>query len=52
MAAVRQKYVDQAISRNMYMEESDRANLFDIYMYAWQQGLKSTYYCFIEKNIQ
>lgn len=34
------------------MEESDRANLFDIYMYAWQQGLKSTYYCFIEKNIQ
>lgn len=52
ISAVRQKYVDQAISRNLYMEESDRANLFDIYMYARQQGLKSTYYCFIEKNIQ
>jgi ribonucleoside-diphosphate reductase alpha chain len=21
-------------------------------MYAWKKGLKSTYYCFIEKNIQ
>lgn len=52
VAAVRQKYVDQAISRNLYMQEDDRANLFDIYMYARKQWLKGTYYCFIEKNIQ
>jgi ribonucleoside-diphosphate reductase alpha chain len=52
IAAVRQNYVDQAISRNLYMQEDDRANLYDIYMYAWKQGLKWTYYCFIEKNIQ
>ncbi len=52
VAAVWQKYVDQAISRNLYVKEHERNNLFDIYMYAWKQGLKSTYYCFIEKNIQ
>lgn len=52
VAAVWQKYVDQAISRNIYVKEHERSSLFDIYMYAWKQGLKSTYYCFIEKNIQ
>lgn len=52
IAAVRQKYVDQSISRNMYVKEELRDNLFDIYVYARQQGLKSTYYCFIEKTIQ
>ncbi len=52
VAAVWQKHVDQAISRNLYVKEHERNSLFDIYMYAWKQGLKSTYYCFIEKNIQ
>ena len=52
IAAIRQKYIDQAISRNMYIEESQRDQLFDIYMYAWKQGLKSTYYCFIQKTLQ
>ncbi len=52
IAAVWQKHVDQSISRNMYIKEELRDNLFDIYVYAWQQGLKSTYYCFIEKTIQ
>ena len=52
VAATWQKYIDQAISRNIYVKENERNNLFDIYMYAWKQGLKSTYYCFIEKNIQ
>ncbi len=51
VAAAWQKYVDQAISRNLYVQEHERNNLFDIYMYAWKKGLKSTYYCFIEKNI-
>jgi ribonucleoside-diphosphate reductase alpha chain len=52
IAAAWQKHVDQAISRNIYVQEHERNNLFDIYMYAWKKGLKSTYYCFIEKNIQ
>jgi ribonucleoside-diphosphate reductase alpha chain len=52
VAAAWQKHVDQAISRNLYVQEHERNNLFDIYMYAWKKWLKSTYYCFIEKNIQ
>lgn len=52
IAATWQKYIDQAISRNMYVEETQRDQLFDIYVYAWQQGLKSTYYCFIQKTLQ
>lgn len=52
IAATWQKHVDQAISRNLYVQEHERNNLFDIYMYARKKWLKSTYYCFIEKNIQ
>ncbi len=40
VAAAWQKYVDQAISRNIYVQEHERNNLFDIYMYAWKKGLK------------
>lgn len=52
IAAARQKHIDQAISRNIYAAESRRDRLADVYMYAWKQGLKSTYYCFIEKTIK
>ncbi len=52
IAAARQKHIDQAISRNIYANESWRERLWDVYLYAWKQGLKSTYYCFIEKNIK
>lgn len=52
IAAARQKHIDQAISRNIYAEESYRDKLDDIYMYARKQWLKSTYYCFIEKTIK
>ena len=52
VAAAWQKHVDQAISRNMYFEESLREKIWDWYMYAWEKWLKSTYYCFIEKKIQ
>lgn len=52
IAAARQEYVDQAISRNIYGKPERRDKLGDVYMYAWEQWLKSTYYCFIEKNIQ
>lgn len=52
VAAIWQKHIDQAISRNIYAEESWRDKLDEVYMYAWKQGLKSTYYCFIEKTIK
>ncbi len=52
IAAARQKHIDQAISRNMYFDESYRDTLSDYYMYGRQQGIKSTYYCFIQKTIQ
>jgi len=52
VAAAFQKHVDQAISRNMYLEEKDRANMYDVYMYAWKKQIKGTYYCFIEKKLQ
>lgn len=52
VAAALQKHVDQAISRNMYLDESQRAEMYDVYMYAWKKWLKWTYYCFIEKKLQ
>lgn len=52
IAAAWQKHIDQAISRNMYFDEKYRDTLGDYYMHAWQAGLKSTYYCFIQKTIQ
>jgi ribonucleoside-diphosphate reductase alpha chain len=52
VGAAWQKHVDQGISRNIYGAPNWRDKLFDVYMYAWQQWLKGTYYCFIEKDIQ
>lgn len=52
IAAALQKHVDQAISRNMYLYEELRDQMDQVYMYARKQGLKGTYYCFIEKKIQ
>ncbi|HEY4489859.1 MAG TPA: ribonucleoside-diphosphate reductase subunit alpha [Candidatus Paceibacterota bacterium] len=44
VAARAQKWVDQAISRNMYLETRDIDETMKIYESAWQKGLKSTYY--------
>ena len=44
VAARAQKYVDQAISRNMYLDVRDINQVIGIYTSAWQRGLKSTYY--------
>ncbi|HEY1036963.1 MAG TPA: ribonucleoside-diphosphate reductase subunit alpha [Candidatus Paceibacterota bacterium] len=44
MAARAQKWVDQALSRNMYLETRDINQLIHIYSTAWKKGLKSTYY--------
>ncbi|MBM3206587.1 MAG: hypothetical protein FJZ43_03130, partial [Candidatus Staskawiczbacteria bacterium] len=44
VAARAQKWVDQALSRNMYLEDRDIEKTMDIYTTAWRKGLKSTYY--------
>ena len=44
VAARAQKWIDQALSRNMYLETRDLDETMDIYMTAWEKGLKSTYY--------
>ncbi|MEI6057381.1 MAG: ribonucleoside-diphosphate reductase subunit alpha [bacterium] len=44
VAARAQKWVDQALSRNMYLETRDLDETMKIYMTAWEKGLKSTYY--------
>lgn len=44
VAARAQKWVDQALSRNMYLETRDIDETMDIYKTAWSKGLKSTYY--------
>jgi ribonucleoside-diphosphate reductase alpha chain len=45
-AAVAQKWVDQAISRNVYLPGKGAAEIAPIYLEAWRAGLKSTYYAF------
>ena len=44
VAARAQKWVDQAISRNMYLETRDVEEIMRIYTTAWEKGLKTTYY--------
>ncbi len=42
--AVRQKWIDQAISFNLYNKSTSLKYLNDIYMACWESGLKTTYY--------
>ena len=44
VAARAQKWIDQALSRNMYLETRDVDETMKIYSTAWEKGLKSTYY--------
>ncbi len=44
VAARAQKWVDQAMSRNMYLETRNIDDMVDIYTAAWKRGLKTTYY--------
>jgi len=48
VAARAQKWVDQAISRNMYLETRDPEDYIDIYSAAWRKGLKTTYYLHVK----
>jgi len=48
VAARAQKWVDQAISRNMYLETRDLAQMAQIYTAAWRMGVKTTYYLHVK----
>jgi ribonucleoside-diphosphate reductase alpha chain len=43
-AAARGAFVDQSQSLNLFMEAPTIGKLSSMYMYAWKQGLKTTYY--------
>ena len=43
-AARRQKWIDQAQSLNLYMQEPSGKKLDEMYKLAWLRGLKTTYY--------
>ncbi len=44
VAARAQKWIDQALSRNMYLETRDIGETMEIYRTAWEKGVKTTYY--------
>ena len=52
VAARAQKWVDQAISRNMYLETRDIDEYIEIYSEAWRRGLKTTYYLHVKPRHQ
>ena len=52
VAARAQKWVDQAISRNMYLESRDIDEYIEIYSEAWRCGLKTTYYLHVKPRHQ
>lgn len=52
VAARAQKWVDQAISRNMYLETRDIDEYEKIYLEAWRRGLKTTYYLHVKPRHQ
>lgn len=44
MAADRGAFIDQSQSLNLFIESPNIGQLSSMYMYAWKQGLKTTYY--------
>jgi len=44
MARDRNAYIDQSQSLNLFAESPNIGRLSSMYMYAWKQGLKTTYY--------
>jgi ribonucleoside-diphosphate reductase alpha chain len=52
VAARAQKWIDQAISRNMYLETRDVGEMMDIYYKAWEKGVKTTYYLHVKPRHQ
>jgi ribonucleoside-diphosphate reductase alpha chain len=43
-AAVRQKWIDQSQSLNIFLPEPNEKRMSQIYLKAWMMGLKTTYY--------
>lgn len=43
-AARRQKWIDQGQSLNLYLADPSGRKMHEMYMLAWQKGLKTTYY--------
>ncbi|MBX3166619.1 MAG: ribonucleoside-diphosphate reductase subunit alpha [Candidatus Eremiobacteraeota bacterium] len=43
-AALRQKWIDQAQSLNLYLSQPSGRKLDELYRLAWRRGLKTTYY--------
>lgn len=52
VAARAQKWVDQAISRNMYLQTRNIDDYVDIYTECWKRGLKTTYYLHVKPRHQ
>lgn len=48
VAARAQKWIDQAISRNIYLEDRDVDNMMALYQAAWERGVKTTYYLHVK----
>ncbi|MFT7516475.1 MAG: ribonucleoside-diphosphate reductase alpha chain [Myxococcota bacterium] len=44
MAADRGAYIDQSQSLNLFMESPSIGKVSSMYMYAWEKGIKTTYY--------
>ncbi|MCD9197455.1 ribonucleoside-diphosphate reductase subunit alpha [Aeromicrobium wangtongii] len=44
VAARAQKWIDQAISRNIYLQSRDVGEMVELYAKAWEMGVKTTYY--------
>jgi ribonucleoside-diphosphate reductase alpha chain len=44
MASDRGAFIDQSQSLNLFMESPTIGKLSSMYMYAWKQGIKTTYY--------
>lgn len=44
MAAARQPFIDQSQSLNLFMASPTIGKLSSMYLHAWRQGLKTTYY--------
>ncbi len=52
VASRAQKWIDQAISRNMYLATRDVEETMNIYINAWEKGLKTTYYLHLQPRHQ
>jgi ribonucleoside-diphosphate reductase alpha chain len=43
-ASIRQKWIDQSQSINLFLQESNLKKMSHMYRFAWRSGLKTTYY--------